>query len=186
MAGPVNTVVDTDLHTQFGASAPPIHQQLRAQSHSWRLPPQPVTTPLSSRTGGSFLTIAGPGSFSPSIGTLTAAKEPTLNNNGVVTFLGQGVSNFAHFTGNGGALTTIVIGLSGSFNGINDLGRVAFLTNTGTVQIGDGGPLRTVVPPGTLLGLGGTTAINEASLVAFGAQLPSGPTWRIHWSQSCH
>ena len=172
--GPVSAVVDTDLHTQFGAMLRPSINNAGAVAFM----AVTTTTGYDSvvvATGGSFLTIAGPGSFSPSIGTLTAAKEPTLNNNGVVTFLGQGVSNFAHFTGNGGALTTIVIGLSGSFNGINDLGRVAFLTNTGMVQIGDGGPLRTVVPPGTLLGLGGTTAINEASLVAFGAQFPSGP-----------
>ena len=172
--GPVDTVVDTDLHTQFKQVGRP------SINNSGAVAFMAVTTTTGYdsvvvATGGSFLTVAGPGSFSPSIGTLTGAREPTLNNNGVVTFLGQGVSNFAHFTGNGGALTTIVVGLSGSFNGINDLGRVAFLTNTGAVQIGDGGPLRTVVPPGTLLGLGGTTAINEASLVVFGAQLPSGP-----------
>jgi trimeric autotransporter adhesin len=50
-----------------------------------------------------------------------------------------------------------------------------FLTNTGTVQIGDGGPLKTVVPAGTYSMLGGTTAINEASVVTFAGQLPSGP-----------
>jgi hypothetical protein len=102
--------------------------------------------------------------------------EPALNNSGVVEFLGQGVSNFGLFTGNGGGLTTIVLSTSSSFAGINDLGRVGFLNNTGTVQIGDGGPLRTVVPAGTFARLGGAAAINEASLVAFVANLTSGPT----------
>jgi hypothetical protein len=173
--GPVNAVVDTEINTQFKAVLRPSINNAGAVAFM----AQTATTGYDSvvvASSGAFATIVGPGTPSSSVGPLTRATEPALNNNGLVTFLGQGVTNFAHFTGNGGPLTTIVIGLSGSFNGINDLGRVAFSTNTGLVQIGDGGPLRTVVPAGTYLGLGGgTTAINEASLVVFGAQLPSGP-----------
>jgi predicted phage tail protein len=129
---------------------------------------------------GALVTIAGPGSATTSLGPLTAANEPSINNNDVVTFMGQGASMPGLFTGSGGALTTIKIGNASGFNPINDSGRVAFIVNSSAVQTGDGGPLTTIATTtfdgGSYQRFATISSINAAGKVAFRATLPSGVT----------
>ena len=127
---------------------------------------------------GAFVTIAGPGTSPTSVGSLTAAIEPSINNNDVVTFLGQGQTTFGLFTGAGGPVTTISLDNPSSFNGIDDSGRVAFVSNT-ALQTGDGGPVTTIATR-TFEGgayqqfTGGGASLSAAGRVAFMASLPSG------------
>ncbi len=148
----------------------------RARSHSWRCTVTNGYDSVVVANGGSFLTIAGPGSITSSVGILAFAIEPALNNNGVAAFAAQGAGGVGLFTGSGGALTTVSLNNPNVFNGINDVGRVAFVANSAAVQMGDGGPVRTVASAGTFVQFGGEAAINNASLVAFWAGLASGPT----------
>ena len=173
--GSVSAVVDTDLHTQFKDVLRPSINNAGAVAFMART----TTTGYDSvvvASGGSFVTIAGPGSVTSDVGILTAAIEPALNNEGLVAFIGQGLSNYGLFTGSGGALTAISLDQPSTFSGINDVGRAGFVANSGSVQIGDGGPIRTVASVGIYSIFGSLAAINNASLVAFPAQLASGPT----------
>jgi hypothetical protein len=171
----VSAAVDTAVHTQFG-------QLLRPSiSNSGAVAFMAVTTSngydtVAVANGGNIVTIAGPGTPTSSIGVLTAAIEPALNNHGVAAFLGQGVTAFGLFTGSGGPLTPISLNNPSTWGGINDLGRAAFVANSGAVQWGDGGPAMTVASRPTYQGFGGEAAINNASVVAFQAQLGSSPT----------
>jgi hypothetical protein len=129
---------------------------------------------------GTFVTIAGPGTSPPGIEPLSMAYEPSINNNDVVTFMGNVADTGAGvlFTGAGGPLTIISFNSLGVFNGINDLGRVAFLANPGAIQTGDGGPVTTIATRtfegGAYQSFGGEASINAAGKVAFLGWLPSG------------
>lgn len=128
---------------------------------------------------GTLVTIAGPGTSPTSVGTLTAAIEPSINNNDVVTFTGQGETAFGIFTGAGGAVTTISLDNPSIFNAVDDSGRVAFLANSSAVQTGDGGPVTTIATRtfdgGAYQSFQGSGAsISAAGMVAFLASLPSG------------
>ena len=128
---------------------------------------------------GTLVTIAGPGTSPTSVGTLVAALEPAINNHGVVTFMGQGVSAYGIFTSAGGAVTTISLDNPSTFNGINDDGRVAFVgANSSAIQTGDGGPLTTIATPSDTgfqnVYWGGGAAINGGGQVAFMAVTQSG------------
>jgi Bacterial Ig domain len=128
-------------------------------------------------SNGAFVTIAGPGTTPTSVGTLTAAFEPAINNNGLVTFTGQGTSAFGIFAGSGGAVTTISLDNPSTWNGINDSGRVAFVSNAALVQTGDGSAVTTVATissTGYQSFVGAGAAINSAGKVAFLAYLPAG------------
>ena len=128
-------------------------------------------------SGGTHTTVAGPGTVTNSVGTLSAALEPSINNNGLVTFMGQGLSTFGVFTGSGGAVTTISTDNPSTFNGINDAGRVAFLGNNhGAIQTGDGGPLTTVATLNAAgyLNFSGVAAINASGTAGFMATIQSG------------
>jgi hypothetical protein len=127
---------------------------------------------------GALVTIAGPGTATESdVGTLTGALEPAINNNDVVTFLGQGVSNYGLFTGTGGSPTLISLGSSSIFNGISDSGRVAFISGDGAVKTSDGLTEMTIATPGPYQALDASTAASSASgRVAFRAQLSTGET----------
>jgi Bacterial Ig domain len=129
---------------------------------------------------GTLVTIAGPGTTPTSVGTLVGANEPSINNNDVVTFLGQGETAFGIFTGSGGAVTTISLDNPSSFNSIDDSGRVAFLAGSSlAVQTGDGGPVTTIATRtfegGTYEGFPGSGAsISAGGRVAFMGSLPFG------------
>jgi hypothetical protein len=172
--GPVNTIVDTDVHTQFKGLLRPSINNSGAVAFAAVTTGSSLDTVVVA-TAVSFSTIAGPGSATSSIGGLVSATEPALNNHGVVSFIGQGVLNFGLFKGNGGPLTTISVSNPG-FSDINDVGRVAFTTSGSLygVQLGDGGPLTTVASYPTYLMFGGTASVNNADVVAFWGQLPSG------------
>ena len=140
----MNAVVDTAVHTQFKQVLRPSINNAGAVAFMGVTGSTGYDT-VAVASGGGIVTIAGPGTATSSIGVLTAATEPAINNNGVVAFIGQGVSNAGLFTGSGGPLTTLTLSHFVTFIGINDLGRVAFPSNNTTVLMGDGGPLRTVV-----------------------------------------
>jgi hypothetical protein len=171
----LSVAVDTDVHTQFKNLLRPSINNAGAVAFM----AQTTTVGYDSvavANGGSLVTIAGPGSVTSGIGVLTSAMEPALNDHGLVAFIGQGVSNYGLFTGNGGALTTISLDQPSSFSGLNDVGRAGFVANSGSVQIGDGGPVRVIAAPGLYSLFGSLAAINNASIVAFEAQLASGLT----------
>jgi hypothetical protein len=128
-------------------------------------------------SGGTFVTIAGPGKATTSVGPLTAAIEPAINNNGVVTLTGQGVSAYGIYTGTGGPLTTISVDNPSTFNGINDSGRVPFTANSVAVKTGNGGKPTTIAEAGSAgfhVFTGGGAAINNSNVVAFWAQTTGG------------
>jgi len=123
-------------------------------------------------SGGTRVTIAGPGTPTPSVGTLTGAFEPSINNNGVVTFTGQGETNYGIFTGSGGAVTTVHGTTQSTFNGIDDSGRVAFVDAGVAVRVGDGTTTTTIAeisPTGFQSFDGSGVAISAGGRVAFTA-----------------
>jgi hypothetical protein len=172
--GPVNTIADSGVHTQFKAMLRPSINNVGAVAFMAATTVNSYDTVVVA-SAGSFSTIAGPGSATSSIGGLLSALEPSLNNHGVVSFNGQGLLNFGVFKSNGGPLTTISVNNPG-FSAINDSGRVVFPTSglVYGVQLGDGGPLTTVASYPTYVSFGGEASVNNADVVAFWAQLPSG------------
>jgi hypothetical protein len=128
---------------------------------------------------GTITLIAGPGSATSSVATLTAALEPAINNQGVATFTGQGVSAYGIFTGAGSALTTISVDNPSTFNGINDDSWVAFVGKNNTaIQTGNGRELKTIAEVSATgfqaVHVGGGAAINNIGRVAFLAVTQSG------------
>lgn len=127
---------------------------------------------------GVLVTIAGPGTVTQSdVGTLTSALEPAINNNDLVTFLGQGPLNYGLFTGAGGSPTLIALGNANAVNGISDSGRVAFIVGGAEVKTSDGISEATVATIGAYQTLfQGAVAASASGRVAFVAQLPTGET----------
>lgn len=123
---------------------------------------------------GALVTIAGPGTATQSdVGTLTGALEPAINNNDLVTFLGQGPLNYGLFTGTGGSPTLIALGSASVVNGISDSGRVAFIAGGAEVRTSDGISETTVATIGAYQSFdAGTVASSATGRVAFRAQLP--------------
>ena len=125
---------------------------------------------------GNLVTVAGPGTPTTAVGPLSFAIEPSINNNGVVTFTGQGTSQFGLFTRAGGPVTAISLENPSWFNGINDSGRVGFVANSAAVKTGNGGKPTTIATTGTSFQSfpGGGAAINNSNAVAFAAQIAGG------------
>ena len=99
--------------------------------------------------GGALTTIAAPGTPTPTTGVVAEAHEPTLNNKGVVKFVGSLVGGGAGiFAGSGGPLTTIALNSTSYLAGINDLGRSACVVTSDSVPWGDGGPPMIVASTG--------------------------------------
>jgi hypothetical protein len=184
--GPISAIVDTDVHTQFKALNSPSINNSGAVAFA-AVTGSAGYDAVVVANGGSLVTIAGPGSATASVGVLTHAFEPALNNNGVVSFFGQGLPTFGLFAGSAGPLTTISLKHPSTWSDINDLGRVAFVatdtaTGAGSVEWGDGvlgrivaladgqGP-RFIHPYWSFSG--SAVSVNNASLVAFGAKTAS-------------
>jgi hypothetical protein len=129
-------------------------------------------------SGGTRVTIAGPGTATTSVGTLTSAIDPSINNNGVVTFTGQGATNFGLFTGSGGALTTVSVANPSTSNAIDDSNRVAFVEGSAAVRVSDGNTVTTIasVTATGYRSFTGGTSISAAGKVAFMATLQSSGT----------
>jgi hypothetical protein len=173
--GPVSPVVDTAVHTQFGQVLRPSINNSGAVAFMGVTGTVGYDTVAVAQSGG-ITRIAGPGTPTPTTGGLTHAIEPALNNSGVVRFVGQAAGGPGLFTGSGGPLTTIALNSTSVFAGINDLGRVAFVVNSASVRWGDGGPPMIVASSPTFQSFSGEASISNASVVAFHAQLGSGPT----------
>ena len=128
--------------------------------------------------GDALVTIAGPGTVTQSdVGTLTGALNAAINNNDLVTFLGQGLRGYGLFTGTGGSPTPISLDTPSINNGISDAGRVAFVAAGAAVKTSDGVLETTVATVGAYQTLfQGAVAASASGRVAFVAQLPTGET----------
>ena len=183
--GPVSAVVDTELHTQF-------KQVGRPSINNWgAVAFMAVTTTSGYDTvavanGGSILTIAGPGSPTSSVGPLTVRDRAGAQQQRRNGRHRARVSDVGLFSGNGGPLTTISLSNPECFQRHQRSRAGGIRSNSAGVQIGDGGPVRTVASVGTYQAFGGEAAINGASLVAFWARLASGADRHLHRSKSGH
>ena len=94
---------------------------------------------------GALVTIAGPGTSPRASGRCRWRIEPSINNNDVVTFMGQGGTPCGHSSRvraeHSPPFRSTVRACS---TASTTLGRVAFLANPLAVQTGDGGPVTTI------------------------------------------
>jgi len=104
--------------------------------------------------------------------------ELSINSGGMVAFVasldsgGNGL-----FTSSGGSPTTITLGNLSVFGSgsINDEGKVVFISSTGEIFTGDGGPLTLIADiSGDFSGFGFHPTINNLGMVAFAAGLDNG------------
>jgi hypothetical protein len=175
--GPLTVVAATSVQTQWDQVArPSINNSGAVAFMAVAAGTGSFNTVIRADGGGTFTTIAEPGDPAGAE-TVFQAFEPALNNaNQVEVFVNTtSGANGGIFRGSGGALTKIFTGVVSSFVGINDAGRVPFATGDAAIKTGAGAALTTIAS--FSLGFQPITsvvAINNANVVAFQAQTPSG------------
>jgi len=105
--GALTTIADTTVNTQFtGVFKPSIHNN--ASSVAFVATPVGQTGDAIIReSGGTFTTIAGPGSVITGLGTLVSTAQPIINSGGTVLFAASGDQAGGLVYTSGGAATVV-------------------------------------------------------------------------------